>query len=224
MHSTNDGRGRIADAVILDIGETVLDRTREYAAWAAFFGVPAHTFSAVFGAMIARGAKVAQVIESFAPGTPYANLLEARRSAELDVGIREEDLYPDVRPALAELSSLGVVVGIAGNQPARTSDRLRELELGAAFIASSTDWGVAKPSPEFFVRAASEADTTPERTVYVGDQLRNDVLAPQAAGLLSVRIRRGPWGLIEQDESAEAGCLAVVDSLLQLAEVVAPSA
>ena len=78
MPSPADAPARLADAVVLDIGETVLDRTREYAAWARFFGVPPHTFSAVFGAMIARGSKVAQVIESFAPGTPYADLLAAR--------------------------------------------------------------------------------------------------------------------------------------------------
>ncbi|HWD63238.1 MAG TPA: HAD family hydrolase [Humibacter sp.] len=220
MPSIQDASTRLADAVILDIGETVLDRTREYAAWARFFGVPAHTFSAVFGAMIARGSKVAQVIESFAPGTPYVELLEARRAAGLDVGIEEADLYSDVREALAELEASGTVVGIAGNQPALTSERLQALDLGAAFIASSTDWGVAKPSAEFFVRAAGEAGARPERTVYVGDQIRNDVLAPQAAGLATVRIRRGPWGFIEHDADAESGCLAVVDSLLELPAVL----
>ncbi|QDZ15280.1 HAD family hydrolase [Humibacter ginsenosidimutans] len=80
--------------------------------------------------------------------------------------------------------------------------------------------GVAKPSPEFFVRAAAEAGAAPDRTVYVGDQLRNDVLAPQRAGLLSVRIRRGPWGFIERDDAAERGCLAVITTLLELPEAV----
>ncbi|MHA7985060.1 HAD family hydrolase [Rathayibacter sp. CAU 1779] len=238
--SPHDPAG-IADAVILDIGETVLDRTREYAAWARFFGVPAHTFSAVFGAMIARGHKVADVIEYFGAVTgsaavdgtagdeladslgsapSYAELLAARREAGLDVGITEDDLYPDVRPALAALAARDIVVGIAGNQPSRTSNRLRALDLGAAFIASSTDWGVAKPDPEFFRRAAAEAGASPERTVYVGDQLRNDVVAPMQAGLLAVRIRRGPWGFIEHDEAIEASCFAVVDSLAELTELL----
>ncbi|MGN6125465.1 MAG: HAD family hydrolase [Humibacter sp.] len=220
MAQSQDAPARRADAVILDIGETVLDRTREYAAWARFFGVPAHTFSAVFGAMIARGAKVAEVVQSFAPDIPYADLLEARRAAGLEVGIEEADLYPDVRGAMAELAASGIVVGIAGNQPARTSERLQALDLGAAFIASSTDWGVAKPSAEFFVRAAAEAGASPERTVYVGDQIRNDVLAPRAAGLETIRIRRGPWGYIERDDEAEKGCLAVVGSLNELAGIL----
>ncbi|GAB3394254.1 hypothetical protein GCM10027568_24540 [Humibacter soli] len=220
MPQSQDAPTRRVDAVILDIGETVLDRTREYAAWARFFGVPAHTFSAVFGAMIARGSKVAEVVQSFAPDTPYADLLEARRVAGLEVGIEEADLYPDVRSAMAELAASGIVVGIAGNQPARTSERLQALDLGAAFIASSTDWGVAKPSAEFFVRAATEAGSSPERTVYVGDQIRNDVLAPRAAGLETIRIRRGPWGFIERDDEAEKGCLAVVDSLNELAGIL----
>ncbi|NNC12304.1 HAD family hydrolase [Planctomonas sp. JC2975] len=235
MPDSTSGPGRIADAVILDIGETVLDRTREYAAWAQFFDVPAHTFSAVFGAMIARGRKVAEVIEYFGAttgvaggrgersaggrstsGPSYPELLTARRAAGLDVGITEDDLYTDVRPTLAALAARGIVVGIAGNQPSSTSDRLRALDLGAAFIASSTDWGIAKPHPDFFRRAAAEAGASPERTVYVGDQLRNDVVAPLDAGLRAVRIRRGPWGLIEHDEAVEASCLAVVDSLAEL--------
>src|SRR6185437_2685004 len=109
MPQSQDAPARRADAVILDIGETVLDRTREYAAWARFFGVPAHTFSAVFGAMIARGAKVAEVVQSFAPDIPYADLLEARLAAGLEVGIEEADLYPDVRGVMAELAASGIV-------------------------------------------------------------------------------------------------------------------
>jgi N-acetyl-D-muramate 6-phosphate phosphatase len=33
-------------AVVLDVGETLLDDTREFGAWADWIGVPRHTFSA----------------------------------------------------------------------------------------------------------------------------------------------------------------------------------
>jgi hypothetical protein len=43
------------DAVVFDVGETLVDETREYGTWADWLGVPRHTFSAVFGAVIALG-------------------------------------------------------------------------------------------------------------------------------------------------------------------------
>ncbi len=42
-------------AVVFDVGECLVDETREYHTWADWLGVPRHTFSAVFGAVIARG-------------------------------------------------------------------------------------------------------------------------------------------------------------------------
>jgi hypothetical protein len=38
-------------AVFLDVGETIVDESREYGAWADWLGVPRHTFSAVLGAV-----------------------------------------------------------------------------------------------------------------------------------------------------------------------------
>ncbi len=42
-------------AVVFDVGETLVDETREYRTWADWLGVPRHAFSAVFGAVIASG-------------------------------------------------------------------------------------------------------------------------------------------------------------------------
>ncbi len=207
-------------AVIFDIGETLLDRTREYAAWADFFGVPAHTFSAVFGAMIAKGASVAQVLEFFDNGANPKALFERRADFGVSITIDEPDLYLDAFESIRALKQLGLVVGVAGNQSAAVSEQLRDLDLGADFIASSSEWGVSKPRREFFERAAREANTSPARTIYVGDQLENDVLAPMRAGLASVRIIRGPWGYLTRDEKAESECLAVITTLDQLAPLL----
>ena len=53
----------------------------------------------------------------------------------------------DARPALARLRDDGLWVGIAGNQTGRAGGILRGLELPADLIATSDDWGVAKPDP-----------------------------------------------------------------------------
>ena len=66
------------------------------------------------------------------------------------------------------------------------------------FVASSADWGVEKPSPEFFVRVVEASGCRPEQIAYVGDRVDNDVVPSQAAGLRAVHVRRGPWGLLHE--------------------------
>jgi hypothetical protein len=39
-------------SVVFDVGETILDDSREFGAWADWLGVPRHTFSAVLGAVL----------------------------------------------------------------------------------------------------------------------------------------------------------------------------
>lgn len=41
------------NTVFFDIGGTILDESREFETWADWLGVPRHTLSAVFGAVIA---------------------------------------------------------------------------------------------------------------------------------------------------------------------------
>jgi FMN phosphatase YigB (HAD superfamily) len=196
-------------AVYFDIGETLLDRRREYAAHAARLGVSPHTFSAVFGAVIASGGTVADVMARFDGGPP------APASGSL-TEVEERDLYPDVRPCLTRLRRRGMRVGIVGNQPADIGEQLRRLGLPADEIATSVQWGVAKPDPEFFQRIIESAGLEPASIVYVGDQIDLDIVPALAAGLHAVRLLRGPWGYLVRDASAEDACLAVIGSLGEL--------
>src|SRR3954464_3994565 len=94
-------------AIVFDVGEVLIDETREYGTWADWLGVPRHTFSAVFGAVIARGQDYREVFQHFRPGFD----LEKERQARLDAGLGEylngNDVYPDVRPCLEELRQAG---------------------------------------------------------------------------------------------------------------------
>ena len=56
------------EAVFFDVGETIVNETREYGTWADWLGVPRHTFSAVFGAVIARGGDYRETFQHFRPG------------------------------------------------------------------------------------------------------------------------------------------------------------
>ncbi len=64
-------------AVWFDVGEVLINETREYGTWADWLGIPRHTFSAVFGAVIARGEDYRHVSQHFRPSlTKLPNALK----------------------------------------------------------------------------------------------------------------------------------------------------
>jgi hypothetical protein len=62
----------VIGAVVFDVGECLVDETREYGTWADWLGVPRHVFSAVFGAVIARGQDYRETFQVFQPGFDLA--------------------------------------------------------------------------------------------------------------------------------------------------------
>src|SRR4051812_36607199 len=54
-------------AVVFDVGECLVDETREYGTWADWLGVPRHTFHAMFGAVIAQGRDYRETFLEFRP-------------------------------------------------------------------------------------------------------------------------------------------------------------
>ncbi|WP_067494338.1 HAD family hydrolase [Actinoplanes sp. TFC3] len=208
-------------AVFFDVGETIVDESREYGTWADWLGVPRHTFSAVFGAVIARGLDYRETFQVFRPGFDLAVEREARAAAGRPESFSEEDLYPDTRPCLSTLREQGLMVGLAGNQTARAETILRALDLPVDVIGTSDGWGVEKPSTAFFDRVIAEAGGDPASVLYVGDRLDNDVRPAQLAGVHTALIRRGPWGYVLVDPGVSGQCLFQIDSLAELPALVA---
>ncbi|WP_327738546.1 HAD family hydrolase [Streptomyces nojiriensis] len=187
-------------AVVFDVGECLVDETREYGTWADWLGVPRHTFAAMFGAVIAQGRDYREVFEPFKPGFDLTAEREARVAAGRPEHFDESDLYPDVRPALAALREAGLWLGIAGNQTVRAGGILRELfTKDVDLIGTSDDWGASKPDPAFFERVASVVPAEPTEILYVGDRVDNDLRPGAAAGMHTALIRRGPWATIQWD-------------------------
>ncbi|MER7732365.1 HAD family hydrolase [Streptomyces erythrochromogenes] len=187
-------------AVVFDVGECLVDETREYGTWADWLGVPRHTFAAMFGAVIAQGRDYREVFQPFKPGFDLTTEREARAAAGQPEHFDESDLYPDVRPALAALREAGLWLGIAGNQTVRAGGILRSLFADDVdLIGTSDDWGASKPDPEFFVRVAKVVPFSPEEILYVGDRVDNDLRPGSAAGMHTALIRRGPWATIQWD-------------------------
>ena len=183
-------------AVWFDVGETLIDESREYGTWADWLGVPRHTFSAMFGAVIARGGDYREVFQHFRPGFDLGKERQARLDAGTGEYLNGHDLYPDARPCLQALKDAGYFVGVAGNQTARAGRFLHELNLPCDVLATSDEWDVAKPNAGFFDKLVAVSGYERGETAYVGDRLDFDIAPAARAGLFTIWIQRGPWGYI----------------------------
>lgn len=208
-------------AVVFDVGETLLDDTAEWGRWADWIGVPRHTFSAVLGAVTAEGRNNADTFDYFRPGFDLTSERQRREDAGVGEFISESDIYPDVRSALAAIRKQGIWVGVAGNQTVRAAELLRRLDLPVDAIATSGEWGVAKPDPTFFRHVIDFAPGAAHEIVYVGDHRDNDIVPAREAGLRAVLVRRGPWGYLWSDDPlVKENADRVIDSLDQLPKLL----
>lgn len=147
--------------MVCDVGETLVDESALWSELADQVGVPRFTFMATLGGLIARGRDHREIWDELGIDRPRYWPEHAA-----------SDLYPDAAEFLKDLRRLGITVGIAGNQPERTESLLKDMGLPADFVASSTGWGVEKPSPEFFTKLVDVCGCAPEQVPYVGGSRR----------------------------------------------------
>ncbi|MFI2620190.1 HAD family hydrolase [Streptomyces sp. NPDC018584] len=208
--------------IALDVGETLVRDDRYWASWADWLRVPRHTVSALVGAVVAQGKDNAEALRLIQPGIDITSAYHAREKAGRGEYLDETDVYEDVRPALTALRERGLRVIVAGNQTARAGELLRALDLPADLIATSGEWGAAKPSPAFFDRLVAEAGVPASEILYVGDHPQNDVFPAHSAGLRTAHLRRGPWGHLWADDPDVAAVADYqVDSLMDLVALAA---
>ena len=183
--------------VVFDVGEVLIDETRVWAIWADILGISRFTFAAVLGAAIAQGEDHEVVFPHVAPNTEWREF-EGEHERRYG-GLRDEDVYSDVRMCLEELQAMDVRVGIAGNQPARRRQQLVDLHLPHDVLATSDDLLAEKPGEDFF-RAVMKlvGAEHPSEVLYVGDRVDNDVLPALAFGMRTCWLRRGPWGQLQE--------------------------
>jgi FMN hydrolase / 5-amino-6-(5-phospho-D-ribitylamino)uracil phosphatase len=214
----------VITTVALDVGETLISDDRMWGSWAAWLGVRPHTLSALVGIVVSQGRDNADALRMIRPGLDVAAEYAAREAAGHGEQITEDDLYADVRPALSELQTAGIRVIVAGNQTARAGELLRALDLPVDLVATSGEWGIAKPDAGFFRRLVDVADAAPHQIVYVGDHPANDLWPAAEAGLRTAHLRRGPWGHYWASEPAVvAGADWRITSLGELLPALRPS-
>jgi len=187
-------------AIVFDVGETLVDETKDWEHAADACGVPRFTLMALVGAAIERG-------ES------HRRAFERLGVEHVPDGVATGMLYPDAGPCLRELRARGLRVGAAGNMRAANEDLVRPF---VDFVASSERLGVEKPSREFFARVRELAGCAAWELVYVGDRVDNDVAPALAAGMAAFHLRRGPWGHLHETPPGARR----IESLMQLLELV----
>jgi len=100
--------------------------------------------------------------------------------------------YPDCLPALNELKAAGYRLGVVSNWEEWLDTLLVALGLSELFEVAIAfgNFGRAKPDPSIFYEALRVVGVSPDRAVYVGDSLRDDVEGARAAGLRPILIDR----------------------------------
>ena len=176
-------------AVVFDVGETLVDEERWWRRLADREGLQPHVVWAALGVTIARG-------EEHTALWGHLGIEKPPRSWS-EIPYSTHDLYPDALDCLMRVRALGLQVGIVGNQTEALEAWARDAALPADVISSSASLGVRKPDPVFFEKVVELMGCPAGEVAYVGDRVDNDVLPAAAAGLVSVHVRRGPWGRLQ---------------------------
>jgi FMN phosphatase YigB (HAD superfamily) len=184
-------------AAVFDFGETLLSEERAWGVWADWLGVSRQELFGAIGATVEARLPHRHALDLCRPGFDLRRAFAEREAAGVPRHEALYDVYPDAAAALARLRAAGVRVGFAGNQPAGAETALDDLVADGELVATSAAWGVAKPDPAFFMRITGELGLPAAEIAYIGDRVDLDVLPAAAAGMFTVHLRRGPWGVIQ---------------------------
>ncbi len=104
-------------------------------------------------------------------------------------------LFDDVMPALKDLKSRGLILGLISNVERDLTATINELGLPSwlNIVVTSLDTGFSKPQPEIFKEATRRAGVQPSQAVYVGDQYQIDCVGAERAGMKGILIDRGGY-------------------------------
>ncbi|WP_310619419.1 HAD-IA family hydrolase [Flexibacterium corallicola] len=129
-----------------------------------------------------------------------------RRSQGLD----HDPLYPGVKQTLEELAAMdNVLLGIATGKHSRGVDHMLDVhQLHGKFVTIQTaDKAPSKPNPTMLYQAMSEAGTSPQNTIMIGDTTFDTMMA-QNAGVRSIGVN---WGYHKRKELLRTGACQVID-------------
>jgi HAD superfamily hydrolase (TIGR01509 family) len=118
-------------------------------------------------------------------------LLHEILDSEQKVWDRAVRVDPDTPIVLAALRERGLRLGICSNAPFPPAMMRRQMESNGIApmvdaIVFSSEVGKRKPSPELYRAALAAIGASAERTLFVGDRVREDYEGPRASGMRAI--------------------------------------
>jgi putative hydrolase of the HAD superfamily len=102
-------------------------------------------------------------------------------------------VFGDVGPALESAERAGLAVRIASNFDGRLRQVVRGLPVLADWadrLLISSEVGVRKPHPDFYLAACASMGLAPAQVLCIGDDRENDLEGPRRAGLQGCLVDR----------------------------------
>ena len=210
----------MSKAVIFDLDETLVDRTRSIARYmhdlynrhqmpkegfAAFYqrfveldqygyGVRAEVFD-----ILIREFNIAATVETW------------QADFRLNAWV-ECQCFPDTIQVLQTLRQRGYKLGIVTNgshESQRAKIHAANLATQVDVILVSAEEGIAKPDPAIFLRAAERLQILPAACLFVGDNPAIDIRGAYAAGMQAVWVKRHlPWPEPQEPNAPTISALA----------------
>jgi phosphoglycolate phosphatase len=119
------------------------------------------------------------------PGSVELELIAGRIDALIETLAGEGTVaYPGISEALDRLASASVRLAVCSRRAtAATAEELRRLGLAGFFdlVLGGEDLALRKPNPRHLLSIVAALESTPQRTIMIGDR-RNDVEMARAAG------------------------------------------
>ncbi len=130
-------------------------------------------------------------------------------------------LFEGMAEVLAAFDAAGIAWGVVTNKPSRYTEPLLAalgLTRRCAAIVSADEVAKAKPAPDSLLLACTRAGVAAERSIYVGDDLR-DIVAGRAAGMRTVA---AAWGYEGEHAIASWGADLTLAEPKDLITLIAP--
>ncbi|OGC95202.1 MAG: hypothetical protein A2W25_02015 [candidate division Zixibacteria bacterium RBG_16_53_22] len=129
-------------------------------------------------------------------------------------------LLPDSREILEKFEGAGLKIGLVSNTIFPAEYHRREMKRFGIFdffdfAIFSSEFGFRKPKKEIFFKALELAGSEPNRAIFVGDRMVEDVGGPQAVGIRGVLKR-----VDGRDYSAPVAPFQTITNLRELEDIV----
>ena len=104
-------------------------------------------------------------------------------------------VFKDTIPALKELKSRGLILGLISNVAKDMSPTYQKLGFDEYLdsYTNSLEAGYDKPRREIFLLAMEKCGVTPQQSIFVGDQYDIDIAGARNSDMLPLLIDRNDW-------------------------------